>query len=418
MSKACPLASLGLLASLALAVACGGESHAPIYGTQDGTGGATNGGTSGGTGGRTGGSTGGDTGEGTGGGAAGPGSVDGLKPFLSGSALVNYHYDADGVRIVDESGVKHYAWDGTLTAQWEAERPLLSSGYRDGVMVAADTAAIITLDASLSATNETPVVEACVAGTMLSGGRFVCGPNVDWDRVFYTYAASDGALLGTSEAYTYNGVPMISVPGQDLFITVTVDSSPSDYHLYTINDADQATFINESPYHGDFAVTTVVGFTGEPHTHLVTRAGLMLSFANADCNADLNSFDSGCFVKDGNLGTLPGPDAVYAGMSAQQNGRLFALVDPASGSSFGGPCEKGCILQHIDVASRDVLADVTLPALGAFGKDLPANAFYLIPTPDGSSVWLIRSGRSIYETGYDDTLQYDVTVIPFPDQVP
>ncbi len=417
MSKASSLASLGLLASLA-ATGCGGEAHAPIYDSNDGTGGASGGTKGGGTGGRTG--SGGANGgaDGGTGGAGATGSVDGMKPFLSGSALVNYHYDADGVRIVDESGVKLYAWDGTLTAEWEGERPLLSSGYRDGVLVVADTAAIITLDASLQATNETTVVEACVTGTMLSGGRFVCGPNVDWDRVFYTYAASDGALLGTSEAYTYNGVPMISVPGQDLFITVTVDSSPSDYHLYSVNDADQATFINESPYHGDFAVTTLVGFTGEPHTHLVTRQGLMLSFANADCNADLNSFDSGCFVKDGNLGTLPGPDAVYAGMSAQQNGRLFALVDPASGSSFGAPCEKGCILQQIEVASRDVLHDVTLPALGTFGKDLPANAYYLVPTPGGDAVWVVRSGRSIYETGYDDTLMYDVTVIPFPDLVP
>jgi hypothetical protein len=329
-----------------------------------------------------------------------------------GSALVNYHYDELGVRIVDESGVRQFGWDGELIAEWTAERPLLSSGYLDGQMVVGDAAMITTLDQLLFPVQETTVIEACVTGVMVSGGRFVCGPDVDWDRVFYTYATDDGTLLATSAAYTYNGIPILPVPGRDMFVTVTVDSSPSDYHLYTVDETDTPVFVNESPYHGDFAVTTVVGFIGNPATHLVTTQGLMLSFMNADCNASDSSLTTGCFVKDGNLGTLPGSAAAYAALSNEQEGEVYALVDP--GSSYSEQCSDGCQLQRIDVAERLVSSEKNLPKLGIFDADTLALAYYLIPSPDGESVWLIRSGRSIHEHYYDESLLYDVHVIDMP----
>src|SRR6478609_1423198 len=131
---------------------------------------------------------------------------------ILGSALVGYFYDDSGILIADESGVVHYDWDGKKIAQWKAERPLLSAGYRDGKMMVADSAVVIGLNDKLESLFETEVVEACEDAVMVSGGHFICGPNVDWDRVLYTYDATTGDLLKTSEAVTYEGVPMVPLP--------------------------------------------------------------------------------------------------------------------------------------------------------------------------------------------------------------
>lgn len=356
--------------------------------------------------------TGGEDGNpGNGGGESAGGASSGRKlaaaAVITGSALVGYFYDESGVRIVDEAGVKLYDWDRSLRAQWKAERPLISAGYQTGTTVVADAGGIITLNDQLEPVHEEQVVEACIDGVLLSAGRFACGPDVDWDRTFYTYDAVSGDLLATSNKYTYNGRPMLPVPGRDEFVTVTTDLSPSDYHLYQLADDGRVSFIGESPYHGDFACTTVVGFLGNPATHLITRDGLMLAFTSADCVPE----GGGCFVKDGSLGTLPGPDAHYVGLSNSQDGEMYAIVD--TGDSYGGPCMSGCILQRIETETRDVVFDRVMSEV-RFDPDTIAQAYYLIPTPDNESVWVIASGRSIDTTGYDDSLPYRIYAVDAP----
>ena len=324
------------------------------------------------------------------------------------SALVDYHYDASGVRFVTEEGVIHYGWQGEEIARYEAERPLTTSGYADGLLVIADSGAIIGLDEDLDVLYETQVVESCVAGGMVTGHRFVCGPNEDWDRIIYVYDGETGELLASSDGDTYAGLPIRVVPGSDKFITVS-GGSPRDYHLFTVGSDDVPSYVADSIYHGDIIVGYEYGFAGEPiPTHVIAPEGVMLNFASADCNPD----DRQCFLKDGNLGTLPGTAAVYVSVSTEQDGEVFGLISPG-GYSYSGPCEGNCILQRIEVETRSVLATKIVPDL-LFAADTRPQAFYLIPTPDGNAVWLVQSGRSIYHSGYDDSLNALVQIVPMP----
>src|SRR5690606_33285633 len=121
----------------------------------------------------------------------------------------------------------------------------------------------------------------------------------------------------------FGGGPVRRVPGQDLFFSNSVGSSPRDYFLYRVEADDSVNYLGESPSHGDFDMTTIVGFLGEPVSHLITHEGHQLRILTADCDSQVN--DNSCFGQDGNLGTLPGTDARYVGFSQETNGTLFAL---------------------------------------------------------------------------------------------
>ena len=110
----------------------------------------------------------------------------------------------------------------------------------------------------------------------------------------------------SSKKYTYNGIPMRLVPGTSDFVTVSVDLSPSDFHLYSGSDSGEAVYINESPYHGDLRITNTYAFDGSPPVHLITDSGLLLRIHGDNCTGSMSSFSTGCFVKDGALGTLTG----------------------------------------------------------------------------------------------------------------
>jgi hypothetical protein len=220
------------------------------------------------------------------------------------------------------------------------------------------------------------LLESCKQSILVSQNRFVCGPANDWDRVFYTYDTMTGALLASSAKYTYNGIPMRRVPGTDDFVAVTVDSSPSDFHLYSVTSTGQVAYINESPYHGDFSVTNTYAFDGSPPVHLITSGGLLLKIYDTDCSVKTNSFTSKCFVKDGNVGALSGSQ-FFAAMDSDAAGVLYGLVDP-TGDYSDGPCAKSCMLETIDVASRTIMTSsvVRLPmaAVVAFKHDAATNS--------------------------------------------
>lgn len=200
----------------------------------------------------------------------------------------------------------------------------------------------------------------------------------DWDRIFYTYDAVSGALVASSDPYTYNGIPMRRVPGTDDFVTVTVDSSPSDFHLYSVLESGETVFVNESPYHGDFGAEDVYAFFGAPATHLVTHEGLMLKIYGAGCHSGETSFTSECFVKDGALGTLSGAQR-FLGMDSDAAGFLYGLVNASSQSGFYAPvCTSGCLVQKIDIGARVVLTqkiyDMNIGAVVATRHDPAAGA--------------------------------------------
>ena len=144
---------------------------------------------------------------------------------------------------------------------------------------------------------------------------------------------------------------MRRVPGTDDFITVTTNLSPSDFHLYRVDATGKAIYVNESPYHGDFAATVTYAFDGTPAAHLIQSQGLMLNIYGDGCTSTMNSFNTGCFIKDGVLGTLRTGESDL-GLGDDAAGSVFAVV--AASNSFDAPCKTGCAFQRIDVASHTI----------------------------------------------------------------
>src|SRR4029079_18441543 len=133
--------------------------------------------------------------------------------------------------------------------------------------------------------------------------------------------------------------------------TVTTNLSPSDFHLYHVDATGKAVYINESPYHGDFAATMTFAFDDSSATHLIQSAGLLLKIYGTGCDPMMNVFNTGCFIKDGVLGTLRTSE-YYVGLGDDAAGAVFAVV--GTGSSFDSPCKNGCSFQRIDVATRTI----------------------------------------------------------------
>lgn len=260
---------------------------------------------------------------------------------------------SDGALVVLSTAIVAMQRDGSVTTRLASPREITAAAFDGETLVIADKARMQSYDVALSPIASGDLAEPCASGVLISDQRFVCGPENDWDRVFYTYDARTGELLASSAEHTYNGIPMRRVPGTDDFITVTTTSSPSDFHLYSVRETGEAIFINESPYHGDFRVTNVYGFDGSPPRHLITDAGLMLSIYGEGCDVEHNSFTSQCFTKDGALGTLTGAQ-LFVGMDADADGLLYGLVNPTP-SNFLDP-STSLIAQRIDVSARTLLS--------------------------------------------------------------
>ncbi len=314
-------------------------------------------GSSGGGGGVGSGSGGGVGAVGTGGGGA---VGDGEVRLRTGTSVLIDAFVADsGVIIVLADSILLIGRGGEEITRVDSPRENTAAAFDGEILVVADKARFASYDATLSRITESDLVEECASAVLVSDHRFICGPSNDWDRLFYTYDAQTGAFVASSEKYTYHGIPMRRIPGTDDFVTVTVGSSPSDFHLYSVLGTGVAQFVNESPYHGDFGVTNVYAYDGSPPTHLVTHEGLMLRIYGSQCSAAESSFSSECFVRDGGIGTLLGAQR-FLGMDNDAGGKLYGLVS-LSGASFSDPpCDAGCLVQRIDIPSRTVEAQRTL----------------------------------------------------------
>lgn len=282
-----------------------------------------------------------------------------MGTLASGTAtFIELFANGDDVWVVDADGVVHLALDGTRKQQFDAPRPLQAAAFNGMYLVVTDGAKLTTLRAEdLGTVADGNLVEACASAVLLSGNRLVCGPANDWDRIFYTYDALTATRLATSATYTYNGTPMTAVPGMDAFVTVTTNLSPSDFHLYVLGTDHVATYVGESPYHGDFSATTVFAFDGDVPEHLVNSDGLMLRFA-ADCGNG-SPASSSCFTKDGALGTLPMGQR-YVAMD-NVGTTLTGVISPASTSYYPptSTSDAGYVLQSVDVPARTILAEQT-----------------------------------------------------------
>lgn len=321
-----------------------------------GAGGAATGGAvaaGGGMGGATGSGGRGDGGSGE---PAPTGCVPGGKLIGGNEVLVDLYVVDAGILVVRADALLLIGRDGVVKKTVPAPRPITSASFDGTRLVAADAAMITVYTPALDPLGTVLLTEACVSSVLVSGGVFVCGPVNDWDRIFYTYdVVGMKAIARSSKAFTYHGRPMRRVPGTDYFVTVTTDLSPSDYYLYKVAPAGaDVTYVNESPYHGDFAATMTFAFDKVPAEHLLNLSGLMLRIFGDGCDSQHNSFTSGCFVKDGTLGILPAGGS-YLAMTNDAAGRLFTVV--GSGSGYPSAlCPGGCTLQLIDVAARVVVS--------------------------------------------------------------
>jgi hypothetical protein len=265
-----------------------------------------------------------------------------------------------GIYVVLKNELILLGRDGSELERVAMPREVTAAAVDDAHVAVADQAKLTVFDLELHELGSVELVESCASAVLVSGGRFVCGPEKDWQRVFYTYDVQSLELLARSEPFTYNGIPMRRVPATDDFVTVTVNLSPSDFHLYSVVASDEVVYVNESPYHGDFGVSDTYAFDGAPPEHLVTHGGLMLKIYGEGCNNEESSFSSTCFAKDGELGT--NSSTQFLGMDGDRAGILYTLTRPNDNSFFpDGSCsENDCLAQRIDVGARTILAERVL----------------------------------------------------------
>jgi hypothetical protein len=286
---------------------------------------------------------------------AGSGEVGQETALSAGSSVLIDVFTADsGIFIILSDEVLLVDRLGQTLQTIPYPREITAAAFDGGTLVVADKAKLTSFDLALRQIISVDLMETCASAALVGRGRFVCGPANDWDRVFYTYDAMTGALLASSNMYTYNGIPMRRIPGKEDFVTVSDDSSPSDFYLYSVDASGEAAYVGESPYHGDFRVTRVYAFDGSPPAHLITDEGLMLHIYGKNCTSAAGPFDSECFTKDGSLGTLSGSQ-LFIGMDSDGAGKLYGLVDPTPDPfSDESLCNSGCLVQRIDVASRTI----------------------------------------------------------------
>jgi hypothetical protein len=341
--------------------AVGGGSGAGGTGGSAGTGVGV-----GGRGGAAGSSAGTGGGAGSGGGAGGGLAECAPRLLLAGTqSLIAYFVVDEGVIAALDDRVVLVDRNAQIIKSVPFARQITAAAFDGMTLVIADQAALTVLTRMLDIGPSVFVTETCASGVLVSGKRFVCGPANDWNRIFYTYdmGAAPPVQIGVSSPYTYNGTPMRRVPGTDDFITVTTNLSPSDFHLYHVDSTGKAVYINESPYHGDFAATTTYAYDGSPAAHLIQSAGLMLKIYGDGCNSTMNSFNTGCFIKDGVLGTLRTGES-YVGLADDAAGTVFGVV--AAGNTFDAPCKTGCAFERIDVATHTITSQKQHPFTSSY----------------------------------------------------
>jgi hypothetical protein len=325
---------------------------------------ATGGSTSHTTGGSTG-ATGGSTGAtGASAGAFGSGglSASGDGTLLSSGTqkLVDLFVTDAGILLIFTDEIRLVSRAGNTLQSLPSAREITAAAYESDTLVVVDKAKFTSYDAALETIVSADLATGCSSAVLIGGGRFVCGQDVDWDRVYYTYDVKSGDLVASSMQYTYDGLPMRRVPGQDMFVAVEVASSPANLFLYQVGDDGAATLLGSSSFETSDP-TNVYTFFGDPATDVVAQDGAILAIPG-DCTG--TAFNEGCFTQHGELGTLTGSQ-VFIGMDSDSAGQLYALVDLSP--SFSAPCSSGCTVQQIDVASRSVTRQA-VRSLGTIGS--------------------------------------------------
>lgn len=259
---------------------------------------------------------------------------------------------AAGTIAVLDDRIVAFDSGGQVAATILSPRQIVSVASADGDrIVVADKAIATVYGPDLTATAKFTTAESCTSGVVVSGGRFVCGPAVDWQRMFYVYDTVTGGLLGTSGSFTYEGIAMRAVPGTDDFITIE-----SGLGMFHVGADHHVTSVLNGLASSSFSATSVFAFDGAPPKHLVSQVGDMVALDTPCAATTPTGPASRCPVKDGQLGTLRTGETFLA-MTSDAAGYVYGLVSPGSTSPpFGAACASGCAVQRIDAAQRLIVS--------------------------------------------------------------
>jgi hypothetical protein len=297
------------------------------------------------------GGSGGTSGTGNGTGTGGSVGANGVAPLISGTqSLIDLFVSDAGLLIVLSDEVRLMDRSGSTLQSVHSAREITAAAFDGSTLVVADKAKFTSYDLDLTEIVSADLAVTCSSAILMDNGRFVCGQNVDWDRVYYTYDAMKGTLLASSKQYTYDGIPMRRAPKTNQFVAVEVASSPANLFLYELDTNDEVNFLGDGPFEISDA-SAVYAFVGNPADRVVIQDGTMLTIDATKCTK--NNITAGCFTQDGTLGTLTGAQR-FIGMDNDLDGNIYAIVDPSPTYTDDRVCSSSCLVQQIDVATRTV----------------------------------------------------------------
>jgi hypothetical protein len=224
----------------------------------------------------------------------------------------------------------------------------------DGTLLGvADGAMVLAYDSHLVQRSSVALVEPCASAVLVSGERFVCGPESTWDRMFAIYDLARGKVLNSQAgSYTYQGVPMRLVPGTDVFLTIDEDTSGQQYYALRVTADSKLVEVGESPW-DQMLASRAISFDADPPKHVVSPQGILLKVDQASCG---ETYSNDCLARDGELGTLAVDSGQYFVAQADDGaGMVYALL--ARGGQVDSRCMYGCAVQRIDIAARRVVAE-------------------------------------------------------------
>lgn len=273
------------------------------------------------------------------------------------SMLIDTFLTSQGVIVVTENRVQLVDRAAHPLAEHLWNTRIELAAFDGTVLVVNDDTQFVTYDTSLKEIGRGDLAGPCDATVMVGGHRFLCGVPATFERTFYTYDALTGALLQSSTNLIAEEGPIRGVPGRDEFVSIEGHSSPRHFFLLAVDQAGAVTTRANSSaqYHGDFRISPVYTFVGNPATHLITDQGLVLCLNPEDCPDPMFGL-----TLDGDVGVLP--DKTYFGaMDVDPQDKLHAIYGLQTNSLLDAPlCDQGCTLERLDITSGAVEAALTV----------------------------------------------------------
>jgi hypothetical protein len=270
----------------------------------------------------------------------------GTRVFSSDGGYINTLVTASGLVVASTTDVQLVDTTGAVTASYESPRLISVATADEHSVVLTDGAGLITLTLpSLSASPPFWLTEACTAGVLVSGHRFVCAAGPNYGLTYYIYDTHAPALLGQSSVYG-GGAPLLRVRGADAIVT--------SGFTYLVRVHCDSTLTSD--YLGSSLATTTAAFVGWPVTDLVTTYGHFLSYSPTCSNTYA---PTPCFAKDGELGTLASNQSFLAMAEEDDGVYIDGLVMTTWPTTYAAGCNgTNCQLVRVNAVTREIVSSV------------------------------------------------------------